>query len=456
MNEITNAAENRRQVLYWRLLARLFDPQEQPALEAAGAAVVKDIGLPTALLDPATSVDTVVQRYPELAEEFRGLTAGAEDAPAGAADGASGAGTGGVGDAGTPRTADDPATRLRRAALVSKLLLNVFGTGSGPVTAAYLARWKQDRSWLEAALRGTGSGGEDGSGLAGALAGVEGDLVRRMRLREVLADPALAARLTPSMPLVEELLRDKDNLSGVALANAKALIRRYVDEVARVLRTKVESTTVGAVDRSVPPKRTFRNLDLDRTIWKNLTNWSPEDRRLYVDRLYYRHTARRTVPARLIVVVDQSGSMVDAMVNCTILASIFAGLPKVDVHLVAFDTRALDLTPWVHDPFEVLLRTRLGGGTHGRAAMAVARPKITDPRNTVMVWISDFYDGHDLFPEFEALHRSGVKLIPVGSVSSSGMQSVNPWFRERFKKLGTPVISGRVDKLVFELKNFLT
>src|SRR5690606_1835334 len=100
MNEITNAAENRRQVLYWRLLARLFDPQEQPALETAGAAVVKDIGLPTALLDPATSVDTVVQRYPELAEEFRGLTAGAEDAPAGAADGASGAGTGGVGDAG--------------------------------------------------------------------------------------------------------------------------------------------------------------------------------------------------------------------------------------------------------------------------------------------------------------------------------------------------------------------
>lgn len=449
MNEITNAEENRRQVLYWRLLARLFDPQEQPALEAASVAVVKDIGLPVALLDTATSVDTVVQRYPELAEEFRGLMAGAGNTPAAAGDD-----TGGAGDAEAPRTADDPATRVRRAALVSKLLLNVFGTGSGAVTAAYLARWKQDRSWLEAALCGTESDG--GTGLTGVLAGIEGDLVRRMRLREVLADPALAARLTPSMSLVEELLRDKDNLSGVALANAKALIRRYVAEVAQVLRTKVESTTVGAIDRSVPPKRTFRNLDLDRTIWKNLTNWSPQDRRLYVDRLYYRHTARRTLPARLIVVVDQSGSMVDAMVNCTILASIFAGLPTVDVDLIAFDTRALDLTPWVHDPFEVLLRTRLGGGTHGKVAMAAARPKITDPRNTVLVWISDFYDDHDLFPEFKAVHRSGVKLIPVGSVNSSGTQSVNPWFRERFKKLGTPVLSGRIDKLVFELKNFLT
>ncbi|WP_245567466.1 vWA domain-containing protein [Nocardia vinacea] len=160
----------------------------------------------------------------------------------------------------------------------------------------------------------------------------------------------------------------------------------------------------------------------------------------------------------MIVVVDQSGSMVDSMVNCTILASIFAGLPKVDVHLIAYDTRALDLTPWVHDPFEVLLRTNLGGGNDGPVAMAMAQPKITDPKNTVLVWISDFYEfdrSQPLFEAMEAVHRSGVKLIPVGSVNSSGHQSVNPWFRERFKNLGTPVISGRIQKLVHELKNFL-
>jgi hypothetical protein len=202
----------------------------------------------------------------------------------------------------------------------------------------------------------------------------------------------------------------------------------------------------------------FRNLDLDRTIWKNLTNWNRQDRRLYVDRLYWRHTARRTTPARLIVVVDQSGSMVDSMVNCTILASIFAGLPRVDVHLVAYDTRALDLTPWVHDPFEVLLRTNLGGGTDGPVAMALARPRITDPRDTVMVWISDFYDGRPqpLFDGIEAVHRSGVRFIPVGSVTSSGHQSVNPWFRQRLKDLGTPVVSGHIGKLILELKRFLT
>ncbi|WP_430783449.1 vWA domain-containing protein [Actinoplanes sp. G11-F43] len=427
--------ETRRQVLYWRLLARLFDPEEQAALESASMAIVGDLDLPAALLDPSVSVDTVVQRFPQLEAEFDGLMS---------------------------EPGDDREGEVRRAALVSKLMLNVFATGSGNVTAEQLQRWQSDAGWFERAtgcepggLRGRAAG--DDSGLGKTLAGIEGDLVSRMRLREVLADNRLARQLTPSMSLIEQLLRDKDNLDGVALANAKALIRRFVDEVAEVLRTQVAQASTGTIDRSVPPKRVFRNLDLDRTIWKNLPNWSPEDERLYVDRLYYKQTAKRIEPARLIVVVDQSGSMVDAMVNCTILASIFAGLPKVDVHLIAYDTRALDLTPWVHDPFEVLLHTHLGGGTDGTVALDLARPKITDPRNSVVVWISDFYEWNEqaCWDGMQAIHRSGTKFIPVGSVSSGGHQSVNPWFRQRFKDQGTPVLSGHIKKLVTELKNFL-
>ncbi|MEO3922316.1 VWA domain-containing protein [Micromonosporaceae bacterium B7E4] len=489
----TRSHENRRQVLYWRLLARLFDADEQPALESASVAIVDDLGLPAALLDPTVSVDTIVQRFPELAADLRDLMAppsadldsAGRGTPSVGEDDPVGVGTpsGGEEDpvgVGTPSGGEgDPVERVgtaevRRAALVSKLLLNIFATGSGNVTAAQLARWQSDAGWFEQALGlapgqlrsgrpgtggGPGVGTQPGNGeLAGVLAGIEGDLVRRMQLREVLGNSALASKLTPSMSLIEQLLRDKHNLSGVALANAKALIRRFVDEVAEVLRTQVQQTSVGTIDRSVPPKRVFRNLDLERTIWKNLTNWSPEDQRLYVDRLYYRRTARRTTPARLIVVVDQSGSMVDAMVNCTILASIFAGLPKVDVHLVAYDTRALDLTPWVHDPFEVLLRTKLGGGTDGTAALTLVRPKIAEPRNTVVVWISDYYesDPQGVFDGLAAMHRSGVRVIPVGSVNSGGQQSVNPWFRQRFKDLGAPVLSGHIRKLVFELKNFLS
>ncbi|WP_431950572.1 VWA domain-containing protein [Nocardia lijiangensis] len=457
---MTDSNETRRQILYWRLLAGIFDGEQQPALETSSVAIVDDLGLPAALLDPGVSIDNVVQRFPELGTEFEGLGVHVPDAESMTEDkgadephpDATEAGEQPVPD-GTGADAIIGTGEVRSAALISKLLLNVFATGGGTVSANQLACWQRDAGWLRRML-----GAEGGADVGGVLADLEADLVSRMRLREVLADPALASQLTPSMSLLEQLLRDKANLSGVALANAKSLIRRYVEQVAEVLRTQVQQTTAGTIDRSVPPKRILRNLDVDRTIWKNLTNWNPEDERLYVDRLFYRQTAKRTVPARMIVVVDQSGSMVDSMVNCTILASIFAGLPKVDVHLIAYDTRAIDLTPWVHDPFEVLLRTNLGGGNDGPVAMAMAQPKIVDPTNTVLVWISDFYEfdrSQPLYESMQAVHRNGVKLIPVGSVNSSGHQSVNPWFRERFKAMGTPVISGRIQKLVFELKNFL-
>ena len=429
---------NRRQVVYWHMLARTFGDREQPTLETGAVEVAESVSLPPAVLEPGTSMDTLVQRFPELADEFEGILA---PDPTDAT---------GIGDA-----------EVRRAVLVSKLLTTVFNTGSGPVDATQLAAWQKDAGWLAAALNLSPEElkqRSDSDDLAKALGEIESDLVSRMYLREVLADPVLAAQLSPSMSLIEQLLRDKGNLSGVALANAKSLIRRYIDQVAEVLRNQVESASTGHIDRSTPPKRVFRNLDIDHTIWKNLTNWDPEQERLYVDRLFYKQTARRSMPARLIVVVDQSGSMVDSMVNCTILASIFAGLPKVDVHLIAFDTRAIDLTPWVDDPFETLMRTNLGGGNDGPVAMAMAQPKVTDPRNTIMVWISDFYEFHRsqaLFEGIESVHRSGVTFIPVGSVTSSGRNVVNPWFRERFKSLGTPVVSGTISKLVDELARFL-
>ena len=162
--------------------------------------------------------------------------------------------------------------------------------------------------------------------------------------------------------------------------------------------------------------------------------------------------------AEMIVVVDQSGSMVDAMVNCTILASIFATLPNVDVHLLAFDTRVLDLTAYVHDPFEVLLRTQLGGGTYIYQALLEAAQRIQEPKKTVLTLISDFFEGGSnqvLFDYIKSLKDSGVHFIPVGSVSSSGYFSVNDWFRSKLKDLGMPVLTGSPKKLIEELKKII-
>lgn len=71
-----------------------------------------------------------MQRHPELAAEFDGLMTPDPD----------------------PDGARDRAAEVRRAALASKVLLNVFNTGSGAVTAGQLAAWQADAGWPERAL----------------------------------------------------------------------------------------------------------------------------------------------------------------------------------------------------------------------------------------------------------------------------------------------------------------
>ena len=488
MPEVMAHYQEYRQVIHWRLMTAMFGLREfAPNFDAMAAELAQILDLPEAVLHPRIGIETLLQQHPELAQEFQSLNLAtlAEIEPT-----------------------LTPEQQLRQAFLFSKLMLNAFGpnTQSPVVSAQEYSQWMKDVAFFEkacgfapGALRGKGGGagqqgqdgqpGEnggdginaplrpgDGEGAQGAGSGagsgfviseeqlraglqdMEKEMIRRMALREVLQDNKLASQLTPSMALVEQLLRDKSNLSGVALDNAKRLIRQFVDELADALKLQVFQSPAGKIDRSVPPKRVFRNLDLKRTLWKNLINWDPKEKRLYVDRLYYRQTARKKVPTRMIVVVDQSGSMVDAMVNCTILASIFASLPNVDVHLLAFDTRVLDLTPYIHDPFEVLLRTQLGGGTYIYQALLEAAQRIQEPRKTVLTLISDFFEGGSnqvLFDYIKSLKDSGVHFIPVGSVTSSGYFSVNDWFRSRLKDLGTPILTGSPRKLIDELKKVI-
>ncbi len=453
-------SDTRRQLVYWHSLLRALGTEEQaPSLDAALGGVVDDLGVPKLILDERSSVDQVIRQDPARLGPLASLPG--ED---------------------VQEPADDA---LIRAMLVLKAVRNVFTAGGGEtVTAEEYTRWQNDVRALEGAMglapgallggRGTGTGAgpatthaeveaamaEIGRGrgllaegeIRAGLQGMEKKLIDKMALPDLLKDPKLAARLTPSMALTEQLLRSKDLLDGPALGQAKKLIRRFVDELAEVLLREVAAASRGPIDRSVPPRRSFRNLDLKRTIWTNLPNWDAKNGRLMVDRLTYRHRVTKSEKTRLIVVVDQSGSMVPAMVNCTILASIFAGLPKIEASLIAYDTRALDLSPWVHDPFEVLLRTQLGGGTDGTCALPFVMPYITNPKTTVVVWISDFYDNRALMPAFTAMVRSGLRFIPVGSVSTSGYFSVDSWFRDELKALGTPVLSGSLRTLVRELK----
>lgn len=463
-----------RQIVFWRLMAATHGIGAPAAqFDSMTQQLAQQLKLPSEILEPGLSIEVLLHRYPDLKPLFESIQMDPqpdlENGPA------------------RHDLTDqcDEETQLAKALAYSKLLLNVFGpnTQGERCSAAQYSQWCDDVGALEKCF-GFGPGdlrqggpsdsapaiSGHGGGISGSaprvddtrlreeLVAMESDLIKRMELREVLKDDRLAARLAPTMPLVEQLLYDKSNLTGAALKNAKQLIKKYVDNLAAVLKKEVVSSRGGEIDRSVPPKRVFRNVDIGRTVWKNLPNYDPVEKRLYVDQLFYRHRSEKSLNKYLIVVVDQSGSMVDAMVQCAILASIFATIPRVQVSLLAFDTNVIDLSQWVHDPFESLMRTNLGGGNDGPKAMEVARALVVDPRRTTMVWISDFYEFENdrpLFNLIKAVKESGVHFIPVGSVSGKGYFSVNEWFRKQLRSIGLPVLTGNIKKLIVELKKQL-
>ncbi len=287
---------------------------------------------------------------------------------------------------------------------------------------------------------------------------VERDMIKKMEIMELLKDEQLAEKISPSIGIVEQLLHNKDYLPPEALNNAKKIINKYVKEVSEILKTRFDKAVKKVPNPDIVPKRVYRNLDLKRTIWKNLTNFDVEERKLYVDKLYFHRAGKKELPSKIIIIVDQSGSMVEAMVQTVILASIFAELPKVDIELLAFDTRVEDLTKYVRDPLEALLRTNLGGGTYIDLALREAQKKIEDPKRTALVLITDYYEGgcdDALFNTIKEIKDNGTKFVSIASMTNSGYVYVNSHFVNRLKGENIQTVMGNFDKIIESLKEYL-
>src|SRR5262249_33200475 len=137
-----------------------------------------------------------------------------------------------------------------------------------------------------------------------------------------------------------------------------------------------------------------RNFDAAATLRANLKHYDPAARRLVLQRpLFNTRSARAIERWQLILVVDQSASMVGSVIHAAVTAACLYRLPGVATHLVAFDTDVVDLTGEVDDPIETLMRVQLGGGTNIARAMQYASELIEAPRRAIVVLISDLYEG---------------------------------------------------------------
>ncbi|MEV4279335.1 VWA domain-containing protein [Actinoplanes xinjiangensis] len=239
------------------------------------------------------------------------------------------------------------------------------------------------------------------------------DAVERYQIDDIVTDPGVLERIEPNPALLRAVLRTKHLMNPEVLRLARRLVEAVVRDLMRRLATEVQQSFSGARSRRASRFRQARDFDARRTIRANLGNYRPDERRIYVQTPYFASRTRRQINQwQVILLVDQSGSMLSSVIHSAITAACLWGLPGVRTHLIAFDTEVVDLTSDVSDPVELLMKTQLGGGTDIARAVRYATQLVEQPRRTIVAVVSDFFEGGS-----EAgLVRAVKDLVEQGSI----------------------------------------
>ncbi|MEU6239159.1 VWA domain-containing protein [Kitasatospora sp. NPDC047058] len=225
---------------------------------------------------------------------------------------------------------------------------------------------------------------------------LERDAVERYEITEIVTDPEVLARVEPNATLLRAVLRTKHLMNPQVLALARRIVETVVRELMERLRPELRRAFTGARSRRPSRLPLARDFDFRGTVRANLAHYQPEQRRVLIERpLFHARTRRHLEQWQLILLVDQSGSMVGSVIHSAVTAACLWNLPGLRTHLIAFDTAVVDLTADVTDPVELLMRVQLGGGTDIARAVDYAAGLVDNPRRSIVAVVSDFYEGGD-------------------------------------------------------------
>lgn len=272
---------------------------------------------------------------------------------------------------------------------------------------------------------------------------MERHALEKYNMTELLTDPEVLRKLEPNRELLKTILTLKHIMKGSVLEMAKEIVRKVADDLTKKMEQELKKSFFGKLDRnSRSPVKSARNLDIRRTIRQNLKNYDKDQKQLVLKQVYFNSRMKRYNSWRVILCVDESGSMLDSVIHSAVMAGIFAKLPMLDVKLVIFDTNVVDLSGYVEDPVETLMSIQLGGGTNIAGALTYCETLIDFPYRTMVVLISDLYEGGgypNLYRVSKGIIESGAKLIALTALDMAANPSYDRQAAAKLASLGAHV-----------------
>jgi hypothetical protein len=267
------------------------------------------------------------------------------------------------------------------------------------------------------------------------------DALDRFDLRQLLLEPELLAGTEPDVHLVATLIALKSLIPAKTRATAREVVGKVVDDILRRLATEMRNAVAGSINRASRNNRPkYKEIDWDRTIKANLKHYQAEYGTIIPER-QIGYSRRRASLRDIILCLDQSGSMAGSIVYAGVFGAVLASLPSVSTRVVAFDTSVVDLTENIHDPIDLLFGVQLGGGTDINQALAYCQTLISRPQDTIVILISDLYEGgnrQEMFRRAGAIALSGAQMIALLALSDDGAPAYDHNVAEGYAALGIP------------------
>lgn len=275
------------------------------------------------------------------------------------------------------------------------------------------------------------------------------DAIKRLELTQMLFEKEMLENVEADVHLVATLMTLSKVIPDKTKDTARQVVRKVVDELMRKLAQPTQQAITGSLNRSTRNRRPRHNeINWHLTIQKNLKHYQPEYKTI-IPETKIGYGRKRSSLKDVVLCIDQSGSMGTSVVYSGIFGSVMASIPAIKTKMVVFDTAVADLTEELTDPVELLFGVQLGGGTDINAALTYCQQIITRPTDTVLVLITDLYEGGDqagMRKRAAELAAAGVQVVVLLALNDDGAPAYDHGNAQYFSNLGIPVFACSPDK----------
>jgi Mg-chelatase subunit ChlD len=270
------------------------------------------------------------------------------------------------------------------------------------------------------------------------------DALQKMDLRKLLQSPNLLAEIEPDVHLVSQILSLKRVMPRKTQESARLVVAQVVAELQEELAYPLQQAIAGTLNRATRTRRPkFKEINWQRTVQANLKHYQ-QDLRTVIPEKLVGYGRQRHALRDIILCLDQSGSMGSSVVYGSIYAAVMAAMPAMVTRLVAFGSSVVDLSEQLADPVELLFGIQLRGGTNIARALAYCQQLVTRPSETILVLISDLYEGgnkEELVQRMAALVGDGVQVIVLLALNDEGAPRFDRQMAQELVELGLPAFA---------------